>query len=243
MTKRRFAWIAVVLVALAALVLGVFGLSGTRTIRVDEAMLQKHIDAQLPKTHKGVTIEKAVVHLVDHDLHVTTTATGKAFGQQFSLDAFGIGSPEYRPDTQAFYVHPTKLDVTRLDLSGESAVDKTSKLLQRYLTDPRIKERAMGTLPGVKLWIEDNIVPRALERLSQMPLYKPKNDLKGVIIKATLSGITVDKGAVVLVFSLLQLTISVVIALFALVASLGLMFTLARNPGWGVPVMTLVSLS
>lgn len=237
MTKRHLAWSAIALLVLVSLAVGVFGLSGVRTVRISEADLKQRLDAQLPKELKGVKLTKATIGIHERDLSIALSLEGKFVGQPYALEATGVGVPNYMREKQAFYFRPSKLAVTKLELSGESATDKAGKFTDRYVTDPKLKERIKGTLPGMQRWVEDNIEPQALALFGAMPLYRPKNDMKGIIIKATLESLTVENGTIVLSFSLMQLTKTVLLCLFALLVALGFMVVLLRNPGWGVPVL------
>lgn len=242
MTKRRVAWSCVVLLAFTSLVVGLFGLSGTRTIRVGESEIQKRVEAQLPKEHKGVRLTKATVNLLEYDVRITLTLEGKALGQSFSLEASGVGVPDYRQEEQAFYFLPSKLTVSKLEYSGESATDKMGKFADRYITDPKLKEKVEKSLPGVKQWVEDNLEPRVLSIFGNMPLYKPKNDMKGIVIKATLEKLSVENGALVLSFSLLQLTKTVIFCLLTLLGAIVMVGALLAFPGWGLAVIVVGSL-
>ncbi|OGZ05321.1 MAG: hypothetical protein A3C93_04725 [Candidatus Lloydbacteria bacterium RIFCSPHIGHO2_02_FULL_54_17] len=237
MTRRTLTWSAVVLTAVVSLALGIFGLSGVRTVNVSGEDIQRRIDLQLPKESKGVKLTKATVDLGESDVRIAISLQGKALGQPFSLEATGVGVPTYRPEEQAFYFRPSKLVVSKLELSGESATDRVGKFTDRYITDPKLKERIEKSLPGVKRWVEDNLEPRALAMFGEMPLYKPKNDMKGIVIKATLESLKVENGMLVLSFSLMQLTKTVLLCLFALLAALGFTVALIRNPEWGVPLL------
>lgn len=239
MTKRSLAWSAIALLALAALAIGVFGLTGTRTVRLPEAMIQQRIDAQLPREHKGVRLTKATLNILEHDIVIALSVEGSVFGQQFSLEAQGAGIPQYRPADQAFYFLPSELTVSQLTISGESAADRIGKFTDRYITNPRLRENVETSIPGIKQWITDNLEPRALVLLGQTPIYKPKNDMKGIILKATLAGIAIDNGALVLSFSIWELTKTVFSCLFLLIFSLGAAAVLLRHPAWGIPLLVL----
>lgn len=227
------------LLIVVSLAIGVFGLSGTRSVRLEGAMLQQRIDAELPKEHTGVKITKVTLYLLEHDVSIALSAEGSALGQQFSLEAEGVGVPEYRSTQEAFYFRPSELAITQLTLKGESTTDRAGRFADRYITNPTLKENIETSLPGVKLWVEDNLEPRALILLGQIPLYKPKNDMSGIIIKATLAGVAIDNGALVLSFSILELTKTVFSCLFLLLISLGVAMALVRSPAWGIPLIAL----
>ena len=239
MTKRFYAWMAIALVALASLVVGMFGLTGTRTVRLSEAMIQERINAQLPKVHNGVTLTNATLDLLEHDISMTLAVEGNVLGQQFALTAKGAGIPEYRRSEQAFYFRPSELGISELTLRGESAADRIGKFTDRYVTNPGLRENIETSLPGLRLWLEDNLEPRALALLGQVPLYKPKNDMKGIIIKATLANIAIDNGALVLSFSIWELTKTVFFCVFLLVFTLGGAAVMLRHPAWGIPLLIL----
>ncbi|MEK7117986.1 MAG: hypothetical protein AAB869_00055 [Patescibacteria group bacterium] len=186
-------------------------------------------------------LTKATTNLLEHDVHIALSLDGKALGQPLLLDATGVGVPEYRQGEQAFYFRPSELTISRLEFSGESATDKAGKFADRYITDPKLKEKIEKSLPGVKRWVGDNLEPRALAIFAQMPLYKPKNDMKGIVIKATLEKLSVENGALVLSFSLLQLTKTVFICLLAFLAGIAMLGALLGSPRWGLTAVALGS--
>lgn len=242
MSKRRIAWCAIALVALASLLIGVFGLSGVKTVRLSAADLQARIDKELPREYKGVTLTRASLSITEKDVHIALELEGRTLGQHFSLEATGVGVPRYDRRDAAFYFAPSKLAVEKLVLSGESATERAGKFVDRYVTDQKLKERIAASIPGVERWVKDNLESHALAIFAQIPLYKAKNDLKGIVIKATLSDVAVHDGALVLSFSLLQLTITVLLACVTLLASVGFAFALFQHPNWGAPALLVGSL-
>lgn len=242
MTKRRLAWCAVVCFTLIAIVVGVFGLSGVRTVRIDGAEIQKRIEAQLPKSYKNVKLTRAVVTLKEGDMAIALTLEGSVLGQSFVLEANGVGVPMYLKEREAFYFSPSELTVSKLELSGKSVVDRVGTFADRYVTNPKLKENIVATLPGVQRWVEDNFESHVLATLGNIPLYSPKNDMKGIVLKATLQDLKVENGTITLSFSLIELTKTVLFCVFLLIVAMVMVGGMIMFPEWGLVMLAVGSI-
>jgi hypothetical protein len=64
--------------------------------------------------------------------------------------------------------------------------------------------------------------------LEHRPVYRPKDDVKGLLIRASLDAVNIEQDRVVLTFTLWQLTLGVVVGLVALLAGICLTMALGR---------------
>ena len=241
MTKRKLAWISATIFAATAVLLAGFGITGTQTMSLGVDEIQKRIDAQLPKTFKTERVTGAELKLREKDLEIQLAVEGRVLTQQFSLTATGTGVPVYHD--QAFFFKPTKLLVSRIELTGGSVTDKATQLLDRYVTDSKIHDRIKGALPGIKNWVDDNFESHALALLERTPLYTPKSDFKGTIIKASLESVNIVNGKLEIKFSLLKLTGSVLFGIIILLGAIAMTGALIMCPEWGAVPLFIGALS
>jgi hypothetical protein len=69
--------------------------------------------------------------------------------------------------------------------------------------------------------------------LAARPVYSLKDDLKSLVLKRAITGVTIEGNAVAIGVSLFNLSVMVAIFLLALLAILVVVVQLIRHPGWG----------
>ena len=69
--------------------------------------------------------------------------------------------------------------------------------------------------------------------LAARPVYRFKDDLKGIVGKAALGDITMQPDAIVITLSVARLTVTVAIGIAALLVIVVLIVQLVRHPRWG----------
>src|SRR5262249_6236380 len=93
-------------------------------------------------------------------------------------------------------------------------------LLGEHLT--RVKERAADMIAaGVKSY------------LAARPVYRFKDDLKGLVLKAAITNVAIERNAIAIELSLITLSVMVAACLFVLLAILVGVIQLIRHPNWG----------
>jgi hypothetical protein len=204
-----------------------FGIQNKIEVKLSEEFLQTSIQKQLPKKIKGkIELEKAALTLKENNLEVNVTLNGAYLNRQFSIQATGAGTPTYNPKNGIFYFHPQNLKIEKITYIGENVEDKILGLIK----NKELQNTAKIIIPKVTQWIEESAIPAGIEKLGEIPVYKVKNDTKGIILKSTLSKIKINEGNLELTFSLLQLTKTIGIAVFTVVAAIAFLVSTLRNP-------------
>jgi len=220
-------WV-VLLVALVGIFLLAFG---SHTVTLSENEIQKRITAQLPKEHRGVTVQQVHIELSDGELTALVTMEGKKGGQTFDLVISMRGTPVYESRDGEFFFKPRDVQVREFHFRGEKPSELVARLATRYLTNRGAQRLAADVAPKVDAWISESAERTAMFVLTRMPVYRLKDDGKGYIIKSSLESISVTSEGVSITFSLWQLTISVGIILLFVLAAIGLMIAMTNNPG------------
>ena len=70
--------------------------------------------------------------------------------------------------------------------------------------------------------------------LATRPVYRFKNDFKGFVLKASLVDVTIDRDALVVTFSLWNLTVTCAVFALVLIGALSVVYLLIRHPLWGL---------
>jgi hypothetical protein len=218
MTKRRLAWIA-------AAILGVVGIAGALwstitggRIELTAAQLQERVNRALPRQFKGVTVDSATVAIADGRIELTVEVHATAVGQSFAATASARGMPVYEAKRGEFHFDADNVAVSKIRPTGGNLADR----LDRSRLGQRLEETA-GKLvaAGVKAY------------LAARPVYRFKDDVKGIVLKAAVANVAIEGDRLVITVSLISLTRTVALYLGLLVLAVILITRLRLDPGWG----------
>jgi Protein of unknown function (DUF1439) len=216
MTKRRVVWIG--LAALGALV--VAGLAwaafGPTTIVLTAPQLQERINRALPREFKGVTVERATVTIADEKVALRVEARASALGQTLSTAVSARGVPRYEPAQGEIFFDPEDVKIEDAALAGGALAERLSA---------RLGERAAT--------FRSTAAAGVTAYLAARPVYRFKDDLKGIVGKAALGDISMRPDAIVITVSVARLTTTVAIGLAALLVIVVLVVQLIRHRRWG----------
>jgi uncharacterized protein DUF1439 len=216
MTRRRFAWIA--LAALGALVIAglAWGAFGPTTIVLTAPQIQQRINRALPREFKGVTVERATVAIADQKVALRVEARASALGQTLSTAVSARGVPRYDPAQGEIFFDPEDVKIEDVGLAGGALVERLSA---------RLGERAS--------MFRNTAAAGVTAFLAARPVYRFKDDLKGIVGKAALGDISMKPDAIVITVSVARLTTTIAIGLAALLIVIVLVVQLIRHPRWG----------
>ena len=221
MTKRRLAWI--VLGGVGVLV--VAGLAwetfGPTTIVLTAPQIQERINRALPREFKRVTIERATVTIVDGKVALRVEARASALGQRLGTTVSARGIPRYKPEEGEIFFDAEDVEIEDTALAGSPLAQRLSDRLNE-----RLSERGAPT-------IREAVTTGMTAYLAARPVYRFKDDLKGIIGKAALGDIAMQPDAIVIKLSVARLTTTVAIGLTALLVIVVLIVQLVRHPRWG----------
>jgi hypothetical protein len=224
MTKRRLAWIAIMGLGALALVGALWSAFGTSKIVLTAAQLQERANRALPRDFRGVTVERTSVTIEQGRIALRVEVRAAALGQVFAAVASARGVPVYERERGEIFFDAEDVKVEDFKVEDGSLVQRMDRL------DTRLGGRiqaAAGTLiaAGIKAY------------LAARPVYRFKEDFKGVVLKAAVANIAIEGDTVAIVGSLVSLTLAVGIFLGAGFLALLLVFQLVRHPGWGLSML------
>jgi hypothetical protein len=202
MTTPRLIWFAAL--PLAALTIAGAALSafGPERIALTEADLQERVNRALPREFHGVTVERATVNLAEGRIAVRAETRASALGKTIATAAVARGVPQYNAERGEVFFDA---DDVRIEDAGSGGLVKQLGLRiggrlgeQLEQNMPRVEGAAAGLVAGsIKAW------------LATRPVYRFKDDVKGLVFKATLKDITIEGNTLVISASLIRLSAAV----------------------------------
>jgi hypothetical protein len=171
------------------------------------------------------------VALTDDRLILKIEAEGRKLGQPFTVVASARGRPRYDPELQAFLFEADNVTIEKLTIRGGTVAEKADDVAARLkgrlgevLKDSASKIGASATglaEQGIKYY------------LAAYPIYRLKDDAKGLVVRTVLRTLAIENGALVVTVSLWGITLSGFgWGLLLLMVAVS-MVQLARHPGWG----------
>jgi hypothetical protein len=222
MSRRKLAWIVVTLVGVLAtggLFLSVFK---TSKLVFTEAEIQERLNRQLPKTVRGVTVERVAAHLADSRLALRVEVQGTVVREPVSAVVSATGVPRYEARGAELYFDADDIKLDQLTIAGKNVIGAGDAAARGPLS------AAVG--PAVQRLAEAAIKAY----LATRPVYRFKNDFKGFVLKASLVDVTIGQDALVVTFSLWNLTVTCAILALVVVGILWIVYLLIRHPLWGL---------
>jgi hypothetical protein len=212
MTSRRRILIALTVCTLLAIAL-LSQVHSIKLVSIDENFAQERISKQIGRdlpvkgpakiAIKRVSLESASVHIADGQVNISARLKGELrFGQSFSLVSSAIGVPSYAGG--AFYFHPDKIKVQELSLQGQQM--------------------------RAESWMTALVETAAMHAFEKRPIYRLKDDVKGRILRSSLTSIAVAGDRIELTFSLWQITAAVAAGILLLLLSAAAALVLLVKP-------------
>ena len=209
MTKPRFKRIAALALSALTIVGAALSAFGPERIVLSEVQLQERINRELPRQFRGVTMERATVSLADDRVSLRVEARATVLGKTLMATAFARGVPRYNAESGEVFFDAE--DVRLEDFgSGGLAKQLGSRISGRLgeeieLNMPRIEAAAASAVAiGTKAY------------LAARPVYRFKDDIKGLVLKAAIKDIAIVGDMLVISVSMIKLTTAVAGWLFGL---------------------------
>jgi len=209
MTKLQFTRIVAIVLGALMIAGAVLSAFGPERIVLGEAQLQERINRELPRQFRGVTVERATVGLADGQISLRVETRATALGKAFTAIAVARGVPRY--DAERGEVFFDAEDVRLEDFGSGGLVKQLGSRIGGRLGEeieqslPRIEAAAGGIIAGgIKAY------------LAARPVYRFKDDLKGLAFKATIKDIAIVGNSLTIGLSLIRMTATVAGWLFGL---------------------------
>jgi hypothetical protein len=224
-TKRRLAWIA--LGALGVLVVAgvAWDAFGPTAIVLTAPQIQERINRALPREFKDVTVKRAAVTIADGKIALQVEAQASALGQTLGTAVSARGIPRYQPEQGEIFFDAEDVKIDNVALAGGPLTQRLSERLGERLSE-RLGEPAA---PKVR----DAVAVGITAYLAARPVYRFKDDLRGIVGRAALGNIVMQSDAIVIQLSVARLTTTVAVGLAALLVIVVLIVQLIRHPRWG----------
>jgi hypothetical protein len=222
MSRRGFAWIVVACVGALAAAGLLWSVFGTSKLVFAESDLQTRLNQQLPKTIWDVTIERMVVRLAENRMALRVEMQGTVMRQPVAAVVSAHGIPRYAARNAAMYFDADDVKIDQLTISSKSVIGAGDTATRGRLTE--------ATGAAVQRVAETAIKGY----LAALPVYRFKQDFKGIVLKAALVDVTIEHNALVATFSLWNLTVSTATFAFVVMVMLLFAYVLIRHPLWGL---------
>ena len=229
MSKRTLAWIVVALAGLLSAGGLLFFTFGTSSLTFSEAEIQSRLNDRLPRTVRDVTIERVTARLGENRMVLRVEITGTALRQSISAVVSSRGVPRYEPQTGEMFFEADEVKLDQLTVAGRSLSGEDGAAERK-----RLAAAAGSAVQGLA-----QIAIKAY--LASRPVYRFKDDFKGVVVKATLASVAIEEDALVVTFSLWRLTTTVAVFATMLLAVLLAVYLLVRHPLWGLGTIAQVA--
>lgn len=234
MTRRQVMWVGVILLSVCGIV-GLWTMFGVHKVSFTEAEIQNRINIQLHREFpvkgaahlivKTVSIQDAIIRISDERVIALIDIEGTMrAGKKFSFTTYAIGVPTYTHGE--FYFHPEHIEVQKFAYEGKTPTEIFSRFARRYVSNEKVRQFIEDKAPRVEQWMTLTAQTAAMHALERKPVYRLKDDIKGFLIRASLESVKVEQDRMVITFTLLRLTLTVVGGLLALVVAIGLIFVL-----------------
>lgn len=215
--KRYTVWLAVIpaLVLSAILLVHFFSVEHTKTF--SQEFIQQKVNAKLPKlvAYNRFKVTSANVEIQDHAAKLLINVEGAKTGNIHAVVS-AIGKPRYNKNTAEFFFEPEDVTVEQIDWKGK----------------PPSEWKILG-LSGENAadWLKTHAENIAVSTLEGMPVFRIKDEMKwSWVIRSSLKNVEIQNGQLVVTFSVLNLTIAVVLFFFAMIACIGLVIAMLANP-------------
>jgi len=218
MSKRKLAWVVVALVGLLSAAGLVWSVFGPERLTFTAAELQSRLNQQLPRTIRDVTIERVDVALADNRLTLRSAMQSRVLQQPISATVSARGVPRYAAQEAAMYFDADEIRIEQLAIGGRTVVGEEGG---------RLANAIRSTLQGVA---EGGMKAY----LAARPVYRFKDDFKGVVLKAALVDVAIEQNTLAVTFSLWNLTMAAAMFALILIMLVLVIYWLIRHPLWGV---------
>ncbi len=238
MSVRTLSIMGLLLGVLCAILILYYGMFVGMSIRFTNEDIQKALDERLPKTVRGVTIEKVVTEL-DGQLSAMATIATTRWGQDINAVISAKGVPRYSPFHGTFYFEPEDVRVESFRFGESSVKEKIDAAADRYVTNTGLNTLVIDLSPMIERHLKGAAERSMVYAMSIMPAYKLPETTSGYIARTVLSDVRVEGKQVVVTFTLMRLVWWMGVIAICTLGAIALLVGIFRSPGWGMGTLLL----
>jgi len=227
-------WLFTTVLAVVAAAGIIWGATSSFDKVLTQSQLQHKIDEKLHFTAKTVTVENVQLNLADDKINLTFDASTIKFKSHYAVSAATTGKLRYDSGQGAFFFTPEKLALSNFTVNDNVVGAKAEGLVDRLLGDSKLAERKDAFKESAHTVVENAVQEGAQMVLERIPVYTLKDDIKGTIIRMSLTGVEVRDNTLIAHISIWQFTMSVLMFGLVLALSLIIAIGLLASPGWGL---------
>jgi hypothetical protein len=192
MSKRRFAWGAVVI----ALLIGAAGIAwnifGLHEVKMGQAEVQQKIDVKMPfTTKKDVVIHSVALDLTGGKIGLVIVASAKKMKTEFVVKAETKGTLTYNNLDGTFHFKPDELKLVDVKTNGESVATRLDNFVEKWVSSPKVLANKDELVKAGADLVNSMVQKSAEFTLERMPVYKLPDTFKGQMARMFLSSVEV----------------------------------------------------
>lgn len=243
MSKRKFAWGAVVI----ALIIGVAGVAwnifGLHEVKMTQSEVQQRIDVKMPFTTKnGVVIHSVAMDLTGDKIGLVIVATANKLKTEFTVKAQTQGSLTYNNLDGTFHFKPDQLKLVDVKTNGESVSTRLDSFVEKWVSSPKVLANKDELVKAGADLVNSMVQKSAEFTLERMPVYTLSDTFKGQMARMFLSSVEVKDQTVIAHLSFWQFTKMLIFYAFVIVVAIGFAIAMLACPEMFVAVAVIGSL-
>jgi ribosomal protein L13E len=211
--------IAAFTAVLLALGIGVFEAVST-TIKVrfsQEQASAKMREAIDKKAHEGLLVERPVLTFNNNAVQFSGRVSGTRLGQPFSADVSVDGVPHYDERSQAVFFTPTTFSLKNFSFRGEAPAEKARRLGGTIFKNTTVGTVLDNSAESIEQWVTKTAEQRIRTVLEKRPVYRLKDDVTGIVLKASLTHIAIEEHHVVATLSVVKFSLHLVLLIGSII--------------------------
>lgn len=243
MSKRRFAWGAVVI----ALLIGAAGIAwnifGLHEVKMGQAEVQQKIDVKMPfTTKKDVVIHSVALDLTGDKIGLVIVASAKKMKTEFVVKAETKGTLTYNNLDGTFHFKPDELKLVDVKTNGESVATRLDNFVEKWVSSPKVLANKDELVKAGAELVNSMVQKSAEFTLERMPVYKLPETFKGQMARMFLSSVEVKDQTIIAHLSFWQFTKMMILYAFVVVVAIGFAIALIACPEMFVAVAIIGSI-
>jgi hypothetical protein len=197
MSRRKLAWIIVACAGMLSIAGLFWTMCGTSRLVLSEADIQARLNGQLPRTVREATVDHVTLHLANDHLTLRGEVDGTFLHQPVAATVIATGVPRYDAQRGQMSFDADVVKIDQLTVAGRNVIGGPDRDTRGRLSEAVSAAARHSIESAIRLY------------LATEPVYRFKNDFKGVVLKATLVDVAIEQDSLVLTFSLWNLTTTV----------------------------------